>query len=82
LPPRSRHILTWNKNHKPLIYIDSGSKVTIDNFEAEFKNITRDITDTDLAKFNIQGLQGLEKLMAPYTSMAQSSSTALNQATP
>ena len=59
------HVLTWNKAHKPLINVDSGSEVSFDNFKAGFKNINPDITDADLKSLNIQGLQDLEKLMGP-----------------
>ena len=58
-------LLSWNKDHKPLIHVDSGSEVTFDNFEAGFNNITRHTTGADLAKLEIQGLQDIEKLMGP-----------------
>jgi acetamidase/formamidase len=39
--------------------------VTFDNFEAGFKNLTRDTTNADLAKLGIQAFEDLEKLMGP-----------------
>jgi acetamidase/formamidase len=58
-------LLSWNKNHKPLISVDSGSEVTFDNFEAGYKNLTRDTTNADMVRLGIQGYEDLEKLMGP-----------------
>ncbi|KAH8817417.1 hypothetical protein F5884DRAFT_249959 [Xylogone sp. PMI_703] len=62
-------LTTWEKNHKPLITVESGSEVVIDNIGAFPKNLHRNITTEEIQKYNIQGFQDIEKLLgSPHVS--------------
>jgi hypothetical protein len=41
-------LLSFNRNHKPLITINSGEEVSFDNTHADFHKITRHTTDVEL----------------------------------
>jgi hypothetical protein len=58
-------LLSFNKNHKPLVTIDSGEEVSFDNTHVGFHRITRHTTDAELVEMGPKTLLDIEGCMGP-----------------
>ena len=58
-------LLSFNKNHEPLITIESGEEVSFDNRHAGFHRITQHITDADMVSMGLESLADVERCIGP-----------------
>lgn len=59
-------LLSYKRDHKPRLVVDSGSEVSFDNTNSDFLNIKRGTTSEDIISLGCwEGPEDLEKLMGP-----------------
>ncbi|GAM91523.1 hypothetical protein ANO11243_095750 [Dothideomycetidae sp. 11243] len=62
---RESKLLSFSRNHKPMVTIDSGEEVSFDNTHAGFNKITQSTTDVEVQTMGLKSLGDLESCTGP-----------------